>query len=184
MNVQKIKKFIERVHKTHGGVAVVAMIFKGWLKELLYGSEDEALCLIDWEFDPQLDWTYEELEESGLTKSKIMYLGYYTDGYYSDDRMPLSEIFEEFIRRKFVTINYWITNKKCSKDEAVECFIRSLYGQVDAKYFAYYSSITGYLWTDDNLKIGGHDLINELYSHRDKYLILEVEIHEKGDIKE
>ena len=38
-----------------------------------------------------------------------------------------------------------------------------------------YSEITGYLWTDEDLNVGGHDLLAELKGHVGKWLIMEVE---------
>ena len=44
---------------------------------------------------------------------------------------------------------------------------------------SFYSELTGYPWTDEWLKIGGHNLIKELESYRDKWAILEIEVHEE-----
>ncbi len=91
---------------------------------------------------------------------------------------PLAEVLSAEIKNKFVTARYWITDKKCSKEEAVESYIRELYGKTYCKVGACYSEYTGYLWTDEECEIGGHDIIQELHSFVGKYLILEVEIHD------
>lgn len=90
---------------------------------------------------------------------------------------PLAEQLEDDIARKQVTARYWITDRECTKDEAVEDFIGKLHGKVECDFGVRYSEITGYLWTDEKCKIGGHDLLAELRSHVGKWLILEVKIH-------
>ena len=42
-----------------------------------------------------------------------------------------------------------------------------------------YSEITGYLWTDEVVKIGGHDLLKEFETHLGKYLYMEIEYYEE-----
>ena len=45
---------------------------------------------------------------------------------------------------------------------------------LDMQYIHRYSEETGYLWTDEKLEIGGHDILKELYSYIGKYLYLEI----------
>lgn len=80
-----------------------------------------------------------------------------------------------WIRGKQVSVRYWVTRQEVSKAEAQEHFIRELMGNGDARFGARYSDLTGYLWTDEELKVGGHDLINELKGHAGNWLILEVD---------
>jgi hypothetical protein len=40
-----------------------------------------------------------------------------------------------------------------------------------------YSETTGYLWTDEKLQVGGHDLIEELSGSAGKFLIFEADVH-------
>ena len=91
---------------------------------------------------------------------------------------PLCEELEDELNGKQVTVRYWITVKECTKEQAQECFIGKLYGKLEAEYEARYSEYTGYLWTDEELKIGGHDLFRELSSNIGKWLILEINIHD------
>lgn len=90
----------------------------------------------------------------------------------------LSQKLYHLIHNKTVTARYWITDKETTKEQAQEMFIKKLFGEAECEYGSEYSEITGYLWTDDKCKIGGHDLIEELKSYVGKYLILEIEIHE------
>lgn len=84
---------------------------------------------------------------------------------------------------KQVSINYHIADEPLNEDEMTEALLAKLMGSaIDGKaYVKYehrYSEMTGYLWTDEKLMIGGHDLIAELYSHVGKYLHLNFTIHD------
>lgn len=89
---------------------------------------------------------------------------------------PLAERLEE-IQSRNVTARYWVCEEKCTKEEAQDSFLRSVMGFCDINVGARYSEITGYLWTDEDLQIGGHDIIEELRSYLGEWLILEIEIH-------
>jgi hypothetical protein len=91
---------------------------------------------------------------------------------------PIAEVLQEDIAGKQVTARYWITDKEATKEEAQEDFVKKLMGIADCDFGSHYSEITGYLWTDEEIKIGGHDLIEELKSYVGQWLILEVDVHE------
>ena len=99
----------------------------------------------------------------------------------ADDILFLSELTDpvaeelEWMNGKNVTVRYWITDSKVTRDEAAEDFIRNLIGVAETRLGSRYSEMTGYLWTDEDLKVGGHDLLDELKSNVGKWLILEVE---------
>lgn len=127
-----------------------------------------------------------------MTAKVLTYAGQLTLGHgESDDALklynpdvympdaPLAELLERDFAGKQVSVRYWITDEQIERDEAQEAFLRTLLGDVDAEFGAHYSDITGYLWTDEKLNIGGHNLLKELKSHVGKWLILEVEIHEE-----
>ncbi len=87
---------------------------------------------------------------------------------------PLAEILE-WMAGKQVCVRYWITDKHATADEAQEEFMNRLMGAADVKFLSHYSDVTGYLWTDEDLNVGGHDLLREFRSSLGKWLILEVE---------
>jgi len=94
---------------------------------------------------------------------------------------PLADELQDDISGKQVTARYWITDKQVTKDEANEAFVGELMGLAECDFGSRYSEITGYLWTDEEVNIGGHDLIEELRSSTGKWLILEIDVHdEKG----
>jgi len=59
-------------------------------------------------------------------------------------------------------------------DEVAADQLSLLEGKTISDYGARYSEITGYLWTDEDAKIGGHDLIALLKWNVGKYLWMEV----------
>lgn len=116
------------------------------------------------------------------------YAGYLEDSYGHseyDDLLHLSTIDGLFIEElewmvgRCVTVRYWITEEECTKEGAKESFIKKLFGVADAGVIHVYSELSGYLWSDEKLKIGGHDLFKELDSYVTKYLILEITDHGK-----
>lgn len=95
-----------------------------------------------------------------------------------DNSQPIAEIFEEDFEGKQVTVRYWISDKEKTKQELIKSCLYNLLGVVNAQYRDSYSEITGYLWTDENLYIGGHDLLEEIRNHKDEFIYLEVDVHD------
>ncbi len=101
----------------------------------------------------------------------------------ADDILYLSSLHDPlaeelgWMRCKNVSVRYWITDKQCTRDEAVEAAVLIAMGAADVKLQSWYSDTTGYLWTDEDLNVGGHNLLAELKSNVGKWLILEVEEH-------
>jgi hypothetical protein len=91
---------------------------------------------------------------------------------------PLAKVLECY-HNKVLSIHYFIVDKEMSEDEAMTEFLTNidtdkyeLKGKADIQYIPRYSEYTGYLWTDEDLMIGGHDLLEELSSNIGRYLIL------------
>ena len=95
----------------------------------------------------------------------------------SSIKAPISDELS-YTRFKNVTIRYWITDEKTSKYNTKELFYKIISGIAEVEFNCVYSKYSGYLWTDENLKIGGHDLMEELYDNAGKYLFLEIEYEE------
>jgi hypothetical protein len=110
-------------------------------------------------------------------------LSLHTDGdadhilFLSPFSRPIAEELE-IIHDKKVSVRYWVTDKEITIEEANELTALISMGIADVDYGHVYSEITGYLWTNEDLKIGGHDLLEELRSNIGKWLILEVKIHD------
>ena len=98
------------------------------------------------------------------------------DGYKIDLVGRFKEAIESFPNMEF-QVNYYLSNKPCTKEEILEGFLKKLFGAIDASYEAngyYYSSWTSGTEYDTNLTIGGHDLFTELKNEEGKFLFLEL----------
>jgi hypothetical protein len=89
---------------------------------------------------------------------------------------PIAYELDDKINRKQVSVRYWISDTEKTKQELTENMIMTLAGSIDADYCDRYSDLTGYLWTEESLSIGGHDLLSELRSNIGKFLYMEIDI--------
>ena len=115
-----------------------------------------------------------------------VYKGIITEGDYrenwealfiGENSQPIAEIFEEDFEAKQVTVRYWTSDKEATKEEIQVRVLRKLFGDVEANYKDSYSELTGYLWTDEELNVGGHNLLEEIRSYLGKFIYLEVDVH-------
>lgn len=90
---------------------------------------------------------------------------------------PFAEEFSDRFGGSIVTVRYFVTDEKCTKQEAESDVLHQMHGVTDCEFGARYSEITGYLWTDEKAVIGGHDLVDHLRSNLGKWLIMEVKVH-------
>jgi hypothetical protein len=81
---------------------------------------------------------------------------------------------ETFADRE-VTVRYWSSAAELPEDDLKRLAVETILGQVDARYDAQYSEVTGYLWTDADFNVGGHDMLARLKSELGRYVLLEVE---------
>jgi len=99
------------------------------------------------------------------------------------DKIDLVSEFEDFDCKE-IQVNYWITEKECSKEEMLEGWLKKVFGAVEAEYDNYYTGSWTYgsqsSWGEYEyrgiLKIGGHDLFDELSEMQGKFIIIEVNI--------
>lgn len=112
-----------------------------------------------------------------MMDKEIVFSGYIKNGDYGDNYdawllgdKPVTLLFQyNNLLNKNLTISYYISDKEKTLEEAKEGFIKSLFGISSGVYSDHYSEITGYLWTDEDLQIGGHDLLGELGCYEGKY---------------
>ena len=117
----------------------------------------EGVIETDWD-----DWTKIYLVQEN--SAKIDLIKYFQD---LDEKYNYGE----------VQVNYYLSDKRCTKNELLEQFIKKISGAVDAKYTSesyHYSSWTNGTSYYSTLKIGGHDLFNELEDKEGKFIILEL----------
>lgn len=91
-----------------------------------------------------------------------------------DEDEPFAQTWDDSFRKKQVTVRYWISDIEQTKEQLKENQLLAISGAVCADYGACYSEYTGYLWTDEELKVGGHNLIRELRDNVGKFLYMEV----------
>ncbi len=89
---------------------------------------------------------------------------------------PLAqEIF--FPSRNKVSVNYLISDKEIPENEIELETLKFIEGFGETTYGATYSELTGYLWTNEELKVGGHNLLQELFPNIGKYLHMSITIN-------
>ena len=64
-------------------------------------------------------------------------------------------------------------------DHIDETKVVSMMGEVESKYYHRYSDYTGYLWTEEGFKCGGHDIPKILHSHMGEYIHMEIELYKR-----
>lgn len=75
---------------------------------------------------------------------------------------------------RYLSVRYFIADAERSLAELEDSLIRQLVGDAEVEYHSHYSEVTGYLWTDENIVVGGHDLLSELDSSLGKFAHLEI----------
>lgn len=98
------------------------------------------------------------------------------DGWYDDDETLASQI-EAHIKAHgpYLSVQYFVSDVAMNADDLQVAWLDRLEGIGNADYTVHWSDYTGYLWTDEAINVGGHDLLEELKSHKNKYLHLEIE---------
>jgi len=76
----------------------------------------------------------------------------------------------------YLSVSYYISDKEVPIDQIKEEWLKKVMGIAETDYGERYGTeLTGYMWTDQQLNVGGHDLLAELESYLHKYLVLEIE---------
>ena len=78
---------------------------------------------------------------------------------------------------RYASIYMLTGNTPIDIDNVEETKIMSMMGWVDSEYCHAYSDLTGYLWTDEEFKCGGHDIPAILKSHLGEYIHMEIELY-------
>ncbi len=74
----------------------------------------------------------------------------------------------------YLTVKYFTSIVEISEDNLPLELAKMLMGVGEGIYELVYSETTGYLWTTEELKVGGHDLRQELCGFIGKYLHMEI----------
>lgn len=94
-----------------------------------------------------------------------------------DENIIFAEFFKENLDNKQVSISYYISDKPLTRKELEKQHIDKIMGIVDASCYPVYSDVTGYLWTEEDCKIGGHNLLEEINNYEGKYIDMQIVIH-------
>jgi hypothetical protein len=76
---------------------------------------------------------------------------------------------------QYLSVRYWTASEPRSDDDIREGAVLAYLGAGDVQFSPHYSDITGYLWTDEDINVGGHDLLAELRSQKGRYCLLEID---------
>jgi hypothetical protein len=100
-----------------------------------------------------------------------------------DHDEPLAKLIQDDleVHGRRVSVSYFVTDTPKTKDELAENQVRVLLGDATADYTDNYSDVTGYLWTDEELQVGGHDLLAEIQSSIGRHLHLEITYHGRDE---
>jgi len=80
----------------------------------------------------------------------------------------------------YVTVSYYTSEQENELNQVQEEYMKTLMGVSEAMFGHRYSEITGYLWTDEEWKVGGHDLIGLLGMEEGRFCHLSVEFHSEA----
>lgn len=119
----------------------------------------------------------------------LVYRGFIRDSEHGDNCSAIfigeccdpiaEELMNEEITGRWVSFRYWVSDTEKADAEIKKGALLNLIGCAEADYGDKYSEATGYLWTEANLAIGGHDLLSELESYVGKYILLEIDVHSR-----
>jgi hypothetical protein len=96
-----------------------------------------------------------------------------------EDPKWLAEAVMEDIEKhgNVLTVRYFITKESIPEDMVIPELLKTLAGWGDAKYAMVYTEMTGYIYTEEDLLIGGHDLLAELKNNLGKFCQLEIQFN-------
>jgi hypothetical protein len=80
-----------------------------------------------------------------------------------------------------VAVRWFASDTPKTIDDAETDLLQALDGVVDAEYGDVWSEVTGYLWTNEWVKVGNHDIIKELRSEVGRFAYVEIRLVEKGN---
>ena len=80
----------------------------------------------------------------------------------------------------WASVSYYLADRVMSEDELQESHLQVLFGNTKVRHGAHYSEMSGYLWTDDDFIVGGHNLIKEWKNSLGRFLYLKAEFHSEA----
>lgn len=76
----------------------------------------------------------------------------------------IAEVLEELVSWKgtIMTFQFHVASEPLSFHALQEDWIKTVMGLTTASFTHSYSDLTGYLWTNESIKAGGHDVLKEI----------------------
>jgi hypothetical protein len=97
-----------------------------------------------------------------------------------EDRFLSARVREDMIEYgRFLSVRLWLAKVELSEDDIKREALLNIIGVGKAEYSVAYSEDTGYLWTDDDLMVGGHDLLQRFRDHIGWFCHLEIVYHKE-----
>jgi len=97
------------------------------------------------------------------------------------DSFPFTKEMEDKCswRNNYASIQILTGDTPIDIDHIDETKVVSMEGDVESRYYHRYSDYTGYLWTEEDFKCGGHNIPKILQSHLGEYIYMEIELYKK-----
>jgi len=100
-------------------------------------------------------------------------------------RTPLAKELANYRWNKpFLSVKYYVSDIEIPEDKMEATYLKYLYGENNSEYCMHYSDLTGFLFTTEEIVIGGHDLMKELRTHLGKWLHMEIIFYSEKEIPE
>ena len=112
--------------------------------------------------------TLEDNKRQGVISGKIEAATGGESSYTTIGRKSVSEFVSKFSGKKVWCI-WVISNEFITPEKAMMMGVERAIGMARYDMGDRYSDLTGYLWTDDEGKIGGHDLTHVMSCHAGKF---------------
>jgi hypothetical protein len=159
------------------------ILLSGWIKPLVL-TETYTQGVFDRNYN-----MIDEHEE----EAHPLAMGLYNDSY--PEGTPLAELIADAFHKVEwhckknevnASVMYHIANVEKNWDELTTNMLNTLEGEADAAWGHHFSSLTGYLWTDQEFIVNRHDVIEEIgkqiagkywkftHNYKPKYLLIEV----------
>lgn len=79
---------------------------------------------------------------------------------------------------KRADVTYIISDESITDPEKTLAeFIKFVSGDPSVSRYHKYSDLTGYLWTEEKFKVGGHDLLQVLNTNHGKFIHIEIDLY-------
>jgi len=97
------------------------------------------------------------------------------EGIFLGDEALAQTIIDEMAESgNYLWVRYYIADHFLDRETAEVEWLNSVEGVGDLTWEVHYGDSTGYLWTDEEINVGGHDLIQELtrFAQLGRYILL------------